>query len=245
MTKLQKTPQPQPPQMTYAQKMARAEVKKQMLLRFLASGEVYTTTQMAARLLCCSTRAASTTLSSLAMARAVKFESHLVGSHKTTLWGITPHGLALTGKIESAIFELGRTNPAYIPHHIQTQAARLAAESAGWTNWVPGKILYNSGLKKVPDALATNPSGEIVAIEIERNAKTLKRYEEVMGQHLQELSNKKWKYVHYVCPAGLASRIENIFSKIESVKVGSSKETIEQKHRDRFKFFDLASWPTS
>lgn len=241
MTTLQK-----PPQMTYAQKMARAEVKKQMLLQFLASGEVYTTTQMAARLLCCSTRAASTTLSSLSMARAVKFESHLVGSHKTTLWGITPHGLALAGKNDGAVFELGRTNPAYIPHHIQTQSARLAALAAGWTDWQPGKLLYNTGLKKVPDALATNPEGEVVAVEIERHAKTLKRYEEVMGQHLQELSNRKWKYVHYLCPeVALASRIENIFSKIESVKVGSSKETIEQKHRDRFKFFQLESWPTS
>lgn len=233
-----------PPKMSYAQKMARAEVKKQILLQFLASGEVYTTTQLAARLLYCSTRAASTTLESLAMARALKTENHMVGSHKTTIWGITAHGLALSDKTGGAAFELGRTNPAYIPHHIQTQSARIAAEVAGWTNWVPGKILYGTGLKKVPDALATNPAGDIVAIEIERHAKTLKRYEEVMGQHLQELSNRKWKYVHYLCPeVALASRIENIFSKIESVKVGSSKETIEQKHRDRFKFFKLESWP--
>lgn len=54
-------------------------------------------------------------------------------------------------------------------HRLDTQRMRLAAEKAGWTQWVPERALQGRGLKKVPDAAAIDTRGHLVAIEIERH----------------------------------------------------------------------------
>lgn len=108
-----------------------------------------------------------------------KFDGDLGLSPTALFYGITPHGLALVNETERPYFELGRMNASYVPHHLATQTARLTAEAAGWTNWQPGKILYKTGLLKVPDALCVTLDHRKVAIEIERNIKTKKRYEEI------------------------------------------------------------------
>lgn len=232
-----------PPIMSHLQKQVRAEAKKQLLLAFLASGEVYTSADIAARVMSCSRTCADRTLSSLALSGSLKFETHYVNSRKMHLYGITPHGLVMVDVFDKPHFELGRTNSSYIPHHLETQQARLAAEAAGWTNWRPGKILYNTALKKVPDALITDPAGNVVAIECERHIKTLKRYEEILSLHLQEMTQRKWREVHYLTPPGLAKRVEAVFLKIESVRVNGNREPLEQKHRARFKFYEQKDWP--
>ena len=46
-----------------------------------------------------------------------------------------------------------------------------------------GALLHSKGLKKIPDAIATSPSGERVVIEIERYVKTPKWYVEIISAH--------------------------------------------------------------
>lgn len=231
------------PKMTYEERQARAQAKKDTILGFLATGEVYTSVVVAAKVMAASPSAAERTLASLVRDGALKRESHMVGSRKMHLFGITPHGLALMDQFDRPYFQLGRTNSAYIPHHQETQRARLAAEEAGWTDWTPGKLLYGKGLKKIPDAIATSPAGVRVAIEIERHVKTSKRYEEIISAHLQNISKKLWWEVHYLTPDNLATRVAKAFESVKSVPVNGDKIPLEQAHRDRFKFYDLKFWP--
>jgi hypothetical protein len=231
------------PKMSYEERQARAQAKKGTILGFLASGEVYTSVVVAAKIMAASPSAAERTLIGLVRDGALKCESHTVGSRKTHIYGITPHGLALMDRFDRPYFQLGRTNSAYIPHHLETQRARLAAEEAGWTDWTPGKLLHNQGLKKIPDAIATSPEGERVAIEIERHVKTPKRYEEIISAHLQSISKKLWREVHYLTPDGLAMRVAKAFENVKSVPVNGDKVPLELAHRERFRFYELSSWP--
>jgi hypothetical protein len=231
------------PRMTYEERQARALAKKDAILGFLASGEVYTNVVVAAQVMAASPSAAERTLSGLVRDGALKCESHMVGSRKMHLYGITPHGLALMDRFDRPYFQLGRTNSAYIPHHLQTQRARLAAEEAGWTDWMPGKLLHRQGLKKIPDAIATSPDGDRIAIEIENYIKSLKRIEEIISAHLQSISKKLWREVHYLTPDGLARRVEKAFENVKSVPVNGDRIQLEQAHRDRFRFYELNVWP--
>ena len=231
-------------QMTFAEKQARRDEKRSAILLFLASGEGYTNLQIAARVMKCSIRAARDTLDALVRDGALKSESLFVQSRNIRIFGITPHGLALVNETEGPYFELGRTNSSYVPHHLATQTARLAAEAAGWTNWQPGKILYKTGLLKVPDALCVTLDHRKVAIEIERHIKTKKRYEEILSLHLQEITKKSWHEVHYLTQPELITPLQNIIQRIETIPVKGERVVLEEKHRDRFSFYSLADWPT-
>ena len=231
------------PVMTHNQRQARAMAKRQLLLQFLASGEVYTNTSVASKIMSASQRSAQRTLSALVLNGSLKVESHMVESRKTFIYGITPHGLAICDKFDKPFFQLGKTNSSYITHHLQTQQARLAAESCGWTDWQPGKILYNQNLPKVPDAIATSPTGVRIALELERTTKSQKNYESVISGHLKSMTKKLWSEVHYLTPPGLSERVQRAFQHVQSVPVNGDRVQLEQIHRDRFKFYELQNWP--
>lgn len=69
-------------------------------------------------------------------------------------------------------FEPSKLAPVSVAHHLDIQMARLQAERQGWTGWVPGDRLP-AGLVMRPDAVAVDPQGNRIAIEIERHVKTL------------------------------------------------------------------------
>jgi hypothetical protein len=68
-----------------------------------------------------------------------------------------------------------------VPHQIATQKTRIKAEQLGWQNWKPARSLMRIGLPKVPDGEALSPDSQCVAIEVEREIKTDRRYEAVVG----------------------------------------------------------------
>ncbi len=230
-------------EMSFLEKQARAQEKRDAILEFLGSGECYTSLQISSRVMSCSVRAARDTLDALIRDGALKSESLFVQSRKMRIYGVTPHGLAMVNEIDRPYFELGRTNSSYVPHHLTTQTARLAAEAAGWSGWQPGKTIHKAGYLKVPDALATRPGGSRIAIEIERHVKTRKRYEEILSLHLQEMSKKSWSEVHYLAKPELIRPLQNIFRRIEAIPVKGERVVLEEKHRDRFRFFSMAEWP--
>ena len=138
---------------------------------------------------------------------------------------------------------LGRTNAGWINHRLDTQRMRIRAAAAGWTGWTPERILrLTPGMKKIPDAISINKSGQRIAIEIERSCKTQKRYGELIVIYLQEIKAGKIDEVHYVCPAGVSKLVKKCFESIETVKFHGDIVKLEQKHRDRFKFFDFDEW---
>lgn len=232
------------PNMTHGERQARASEKRERLLNFLASGEVWTSTQLAADLLQVSRPVALNTLAALGKERAIVSESHMIAGRTQKIWGITAHGLALA-EVAGAVpaFQLGRTNPSHIPHHLQTQDARIAAESSGWTGWVPGKLLYNRELRKVPDAAATSPTGKRVAIEIERYIKSPKRYSDIIAAYLRDIKDGYFDEVHYLAPSGLHVPLEKVFRGIKTFSFAGEQVQVDERHQNRFKFYALTEWP--
>jgi len=233
------------PRMSFLEKQSRADAKRELVLQFLASGEVFSTVAILSRVISASPSSTTRTLDYLVRDGALKSERHVIQCRHSHIYGITAHGLGLVGKFNVRHFELGKTNTSYISHHIDTQIARLNAEENGWRNWQPGKSLYGQNLEKVPDAIATNPVEKRVAIEIERHIKTPKRYGEIISAHLQAITQKRWAEVHYICPDNLHQKIEAAFTHIDSVLVKGERVPLQQKHRDCFKFFALNSWPVT
>lgn len=231
------------PKMTSEQREQRSTEKREKIINFLASGEGFSTTAVICELLGCSQPVAHRVLSALVKTDQLKSETLQVEGRVTRLWGITPHGLGLAGIFDAPFFELGRTNPQFVTHHTDTQRARLKAAAAGWTSWTPGKLLYNQGLKKIPDALATNPDGELVAIELERTLKTPKRYADIISQHLQIIKAGRWGMVLYLTPSRVPSlALKAAIQRVTTVSVAGEKVQLERRHFDRFKFFDLDAW---
>jgi predicted ArsR family transcriptional regulator len=100
------------PCMTHTERQARANEKRVRLINFLASGEVWTSTQHAAKVMHVSRPVALQTLKALNKEKAIISEQHLIDGRVQKIWGITSHGLAIaetTGSL--SCFQMGKTNP--------------------------------------------------------------------------------------------------------------------------------------
>lgn len=231
--------------MSRAEKLARASQKREAVLGFLASGETYSTLEILAELLQTSERNTRRLLQRLTAEKFLKVENNALPYSPLKLYGVTAHGIAmtLTAHPSAREFYLGKTNPSFIAHHIEGQKIRLTAERAGWTNYLPGKLLYveNAGrLKKLPDALATRPDGRRCSFEIERFIKSKKRMGEAMGGHLAQIVKKDYDLVYYFTPH--LAMLERAIQNVESVLVDGSKVQLTDSHRARFKLFDIKKW---
>lgn len=242
----------QPPSMTAEEKAARQEVKRRLLLDFLASGEVFTTADIVAELLECSTSTAVRTLESAERASIIKSEVLDWGGRKLKIWGLTSHGAAVADQFDAPIFELGKTNPAYVQHRLDGQRLHIRAARAGWSGWTPERLLRERAQTqrgdaakqlKVPDAAATSPGGACIALEIERNCKTPKRYQQVIVSYLRLIKSGTYHHVHYVCPPGIEKLVERCFQRITAVKFAGDVVQLNNSHRARFHFFSFDNWP--
>lgn len=230
--------------MTYAEKQARAAFKRKTLMAFLVSGEQWTTLSVTADLLQTTERNALRLLQTLVKEKLIKVDEGIVEHSNLKLYGISAHGIAVTESSNPGCreFPVGRTNPGYVQHHIQGQIIRIRAERAGWTNWVPGKLLMvenDKRLKKLPDALVTR-GGRRVAVELERYVKSQKRLADVVGLHLQQIVAKHYDYVYYFVPSVAAQA--RAFAKVEFVIVDGNKIKLNETHRARFKVYNLKDW---
>lgn len=87
------------PKMTYEERQARAQAKKDIILCFLASGEVYTSVVVAAQVIAASPSATERTLIGLVRDGALKRESHVLGSRKTHIYGAGDDHHAAGGRL--------------------------------------------------------------------------------------------------------------------------------------------------
>ena len=97
--------------------------------------------------------------------------------------------------------------------------------------------------KKVPDAIAIDPHGAPVAIEIERHCKTPKRYAETIVSYIQEIKAGRFKYVVFVCPTGVEILVQKSMRKVTHVKFNGEMVEINTAHRARFKFCNFNTFP--
>lgn len=222
------------PKMNHADRMKRADDKKIRLLSFLADHEVYTSCEIAAQVMGVSRRRATDMLARLERNQFLRSEVHMVVSRQLRLYGITPHGLAAADADPDApFFELGRTNSSWIQHKLNCQALRFVAERAG-CEWMPERKIHHhakvfGGWKKIPDGFYSTPAGLSIAVEVERFAKTPKRYREIIISYMQMDVTE----IHYVSPPGVSPLIKSSFSKCRNLPEGWEK---------KFKFFDFGQW---
>lgn len=169
---------------------------------------------------------------------------------KQRIFGITAHGLAYAYDLDEPIvsrptFEPSKVRLTTLQHEIDIQLLRFQAELAGWKNWTPGgRLGVSIGGDKRPDAVATNPSQEVVAIEIERTVKTSKRYEVLLSQYLQAVAKGRYAQIVWLCPsAELAARLQRIILGITSVSVGGHRIALEDRHYQLLSFLDYSQWP--
>lgn len=135
--------------------------------------------------------------------------------------------------------------PSIVPHNLDLQKARHRAEKSGWTEWARGERL-SFKVSNRPDAVARDANGALVAIELERTVKTLKRYRQIMTAHLQQIKAEKWSRVEYVNPQeSMVPRLGKIFRKIDYVLVSKQRVSVWDKHQAKFSFHHLARWPPS
>lgn len=229
-----------------SERMARQAERHRQVLQFLRD-ETWTSPQILIRHLDCSPASVTKTMGQLEQQGQVI--RHVVPELRKTLWGITSHGLAFAWADDEAMqirphFEPSKLAPVAVAHHLDIQMARLQAEKRGWTGWVPGDRLP-AGLAKRPDAVAVDPQGNRIAIEIERHVKTLKRYEAVFAIYLQSIKRGEYAAVHYICPdERLARQLVRVFGLIQAVPLLGDRVPIGDKHRARFPVFGLELWPS-
>jgi hypothetical protein len=231
------------PQLTPAERLARKLWKEQRLLAFLASGEVWTDIRNAARLWGLSPDAAATTLRAMQRDRLIVREDIATGPRATyAIYGITPDGIAACddAPINATEHPLGRLQASNMPHALAVQSVRITAEVVGWRDWQPGRLLYGIGLRVVPDALAVDPQGRRVALEMERNIKSHKRRREVVSGHVLAIAAKQWTRVLYVCDARCrAERVRALYMGIADLDTPGGRTPFTDIHRARFQFVDL------
>ena len=235
------------PRMTHSEAVARASAKRGAMLSFLASGEVWTTVDIAAEVMATSRRRALPALQSMEKAGELIGAQIEYAGRKIAVFGATAHGLAVAGNFDANPFERSAISAPYMQHHIDGQKMRLAAEAAGWTDWQPVRLMRAQaaklGLKKVPDCIATDPCGAPMAIEIERNCKSSKRYAEIIVAYLQEIKAKRYKYVIFICPDGLETTVQNAMERVTSVKFKGETIQLNESQRSRFKFVSFSNFP--
>jgi len=192
-----------------------------------------------------------------------RHEMALPARRPLVLWGLTPHGAVMAtdpaAERDVRHFDPGRVSLITIQHALDVQQARIRAEQYGWTGWRGTRSAADfaregqfkdergnvqTGWPKVPDALGRDPGGALVAIEIERRAKTPKRYREIIAHYLMLAAQRQVERVDYVCPdERVASRLAGIWKRTESVRIGVKTYPLTDSHRATFTFSALDEWP--
>ncbi|MDI3260279.1 MAG: hypothetical protein QJR02_11345 [Sinobacteraceae bacterium] len=234
-------PRPPPPKMSRAEIMARSKAKRQMVLDWCAT-ESFTSPAVVAVMLGISHRRGGKLLADMARdGLMVRDDFHGEGS---PVWGITTLGLGYANapQVIGREYEPGRITPAFARHELDVQLARVRAFAAGWTDWTPSRLLHGTGLKKVPDAIAVTPSGERVAVEIERSIKSLRRYREAIAAQLRDMRAGRYGRVIYVSP-GHAAALERTLRRVGEVRIAGERLRLGDAHFARYRVLDFASFP--
>lgn len=231
-----------------AERAAATAQKRRAVLRFLRD-ETWSVPDVLALVAGITSRQGiHSTLKAMERDELVKHHSlPIAGRRDLPTWGITAHGLAFSWDEAEEIedrprFEPSRLSLSRVPHQIDLQRARLAAEAAGWTDWQRGERLGFSPPIR-PDAMATTPKGVRVAIEVERTIKTRQRYQQILGSHLEAIRAQHWLAVIYLTPEGMADRLRRVVEAVPYILENGERKELNDSHRRRFRFLELGQFP--
>lgn len=240
-----------------AERKARTEQKRRVILRFLRS-ETWTTYSVLAELL----QIAHATTLRETVARMerdgeVVTETVQLGMINHKLIGITPHGQALAWRADSGEplvekhYERGRVGVTTAHHTLDLQRLRIRLARVGWKDWTNSDRIApeqraNAQVKsksyKRPDALARHPVRGVIAIECERHVKTRKRYQMIIESHLAGMKQGKFSAVAWACPTPeIAATLRRIIDSIEYVRVLGQSIKLGQDERAKLLVTDYSS----
>ena len=237
------------PALPHAERLEIAERKRHQILEFLAGGEQWSTLPIISGLLNSSERTAGRTISQLARKGFLQMERVRIASGKsitgTLLVGITHAGMVRARLPEPAMrpFDFRKVGALTMAHHIQTQRARLAAESSGWNKWVPGRLLYGQGWHAVPDATSIDQSGKKYAVEIERTVKDKKDYRSLIARHLANVRDGHYEYIAYLVSSDMCPGFKKMFYGIAYLLWKGKQIEFLDRHKEKFAIMSWEEFP--
>lgn len=225
--------------------------KERKILSFLLE-EGYSTAKILAQFLKMTPNGVQRTLrkmeaNDLIKAHTVDFE---LSSWNLKIWGLTPTGtlLATPEDEKFKFFEVSRVKPITIAHSLALQRVKVVALRFGWEQWESSSRMLKranesrSTWVQVPDAVARSPKGRKVAIELERTAKTPKRYVEILANYAEIISMGVIDEVVYVCPEQLTTRLKKLFHRIEKIIFKGKVIPTPTGLLERFYFISYEEW---
>ncbi len=230
-----------------AQQAMRIAEKRELILNWLKV-EGHSSADILSMVVGMKAQGAHTTLKAMIRDGLLRCEDLPTGSKVQVIYGLTPHAAALACDFVNNIivnyFEPGRVSAWTLQHSLSIQKLRLHLEAEGWTGWKSDRQCKREGQQnkwlKVPDALAINPDGLNVAIEVERSIKSLKRYPEIFANYLQMTKQEQVSAVYYYCVGSVtADRMRQIFQNIKQVKIKGELITLQPHHYQQFHFFNF------
>ena len=228
------------------QRAIRIELKKQRLLSWLVDF-TWTTPAIAGEVMGLSSRGSiDKSLRQFEKLGLIKSASlELVYERDLRIIGITPNGLLWCDGRDDALdkttFEPSRVALSTANHRLDVQKCRLKVKEFEELRWT-AENNYPKLLQYRPDAIITTPTNSI-ALELERTAKTRKRYQQIIVQHLKQVNQGAYDQVHYVSTIdGFAERLEHLFFSITKVPVKGQQVMFSDELKQRFKFYNLKDW---
>lgn len=228
------------------QKLRIAE-KRQLIIGWLKS-ESFSTCEILSQVIGLKGQGAHNTLKAMTRDSLLRVEELPTGARMQVVYGLTPHAAVLASDFENGevvnYFEPGRVSPWTLQHSLSLQKLRLQLEAAGWTDWKTERECRREGQEKgwlkVPDAVATNPAGERIALECERSYKSLKRFPPIVASYLQMARQEKVTAVHYYCTGQVqAEKMQQIFHSIKQVNIKGQIADLKAEHYQKFHFFNF------
>lgn len=130
-------------------------------------------------------------------------------------------------------FEPSKITLSTLDHRLDIQRTRLISRKLGYQWKSTGNLKLEKG-QKYPDGLMRK-DGRIWAVEVERVAKSPKRYREIVNLYLNQLPQNHWDMVIYLFPnEQLRDRVQRIFYAVDAASIGGVTRAVTRETIDRF-----------
>lgn len=240
-----------------AQRAARREQKRRLILRFLRT-EIFSTPWVLSELIqTTDPRTIKRTVDALEREGLVVVDTVETDWRRVSLVGITPHGQAAAWRPDSGealvekSYERGRVGLTVLDHTLDLQLLRIRLARVGWRDWTNADRIAPAARANVnvrrqnykrPDALARHPSRGVLAVECERHVKTRKRYEMIVGSHLSSIKTGAFSGVVWACPTTeIAQTVRQIIGGIGYAVVQGERIKLGPADREKLHVADYQS----
>lgn len=155
---------------------------------------------------------------------------------KTKVVGISWQGLTELGIIDQTkVFHKSRLNERTLIHWLQCQNYATLRRNKNIKCYPAPTPKFATKGRGRTDLIEENQNCNI-GIEIERTAKTLGRYAEVWGGHIQGIQDNTYQGIKYILTSKRAEVVEKIFLKTKYVLTKDKRKVDFEPFKDRFRF---------